>query len=258
MYARWFKDGRSFDLGRMSFSELVRAYLSHPAVHVYCAAAAACLALAISYGAGSWRPAGAALSTMLIYPVAWYLIHRFILHGRFLYRSPLTATLWKRIHFDHHQDPHRMDVLFGAPATTVPTILAITVPLGWLIGGVAGAASAVGTGLVVTCIYEFCHCVQHLNFRPRSRLFRRMKEMHLMHHFHDEAGNYGITSFGLDRLLGTHYGSARDRPRSPHVFNLGYTVDEAERFPWVARLSGELPRDRPRRFLRAKQPAING
>ena len=83
-----------------------------------------------------------------------------------------------------------------------------------------------------------------------------------MHHFHDEVGNYGITSFGVDRLLGTYYGSARDRHRSPHVFNLGYTVQEADRFPWVAQRSGELPRDRPRRMTRRRdarhvQPASN-
>ncbi len=84
------------------------------------------------------RCLGAVLATVLAYPIAWYLIHRFVLHSRFLYRSPLTAALWKRIHFDHHQDPHRMDVLFGSPLTTLPTILAILLPLGWLIGARRG------------------------------------------------------------------------------------------------------------------------
>ncbi len=245
MYARWFKNGRSFDLGRMSLADLVRAYATHPAVHLYAGCAAISLAVAAWQEDGVLRCLGAVLATVLAYPIAWYLIHRFILHGRFLYRSPLTATLWKRIHFDHHQDPHRMDVLFGAPSTTLPTILAITVPLGWLIGAAGGAASAVCTGLVITCLYEFSHCVQHLNFKPRNRLLARMKELHLMHHFHDEVGNYGITSFAVDRLLGTYYGVARERKRSPHVFNLGYTVAEADRFPWVAQLSGGPPRDRP-------------
>jgi sterol desaturase/sphingolipid hydroxylase (fatty acid hydroxylase superfamily) len=246
MYARWFKDGRSFDLGRMTLRELVRAYASHPAIHLYAACAIASAALAVWQGGGLWRSGAAVLATMLAYPVAWYAIHRFILHGRLLYRFRLTSPLWKRIHFDHHQDPHRMDVLFGSPLNTLPTILAITLPLGWLIGGGAGgAASAACAGLVITCLYEFSHCVQHLNFRPRSRALRRMKELHLMHHFHDELGNYGITSFVTDRLLGTFYGAARDRQRSPHVFNLGYTVEEARHFPWVATLSGGPPRDRP-------------
>ncbi|MFC7736716.1 sterol desaturase family protein [Roseomonas sp. GCM10028921] len=248
MYGPW-RGGRSFDLGRMTLRELVVAYAAHPAIHLYAVLAVVSTVLAVLWGEGAgFRPLLAVLATALAYPLAWYLIHRFILHSRFLYRSPLTAALWKRIHFDHHQDPHRLDVLFGAPVTTLPTILAILIPLGWFVGGGrAGAAAAVAAGLVITCVYEFCHCIQHLNFKPRSRLLRRMKELHLAHHFHHEGGNFGITSYLIDRGFGTYYAEARERPRSPHAFNLGYDRAEAERFPWVARLTGAPPRDRPAR-----------
>ena len=246
MYARWFNDSRSFDLGRMSLRDLVRAYATHPAVHLYVGGAMIGAAIAIAYPVAPWRAAAAVLAAILVYPLAWYGIHRFILHGRLLYRFRVTSPLWKRIHFDHHQDPHRMDVLFGSPLNTLPTILAVTVPLGWWIGGgPGGAASAACAGLLITCLYEFSHCIQHLNFKPRGRLLRRMKELHLMHHFHHERGNFGITSFVADRLAGTYYGSIRARARSPHVFNLGYTPEEAKRFPWVAELSGGPPRSRP-------------
>ena len=255
MYARWFRDGRSFDLGRMGVRDLVRAYCSHPAVHLYLAGAIVSFGLAWHWSRAALPPAAAMLVTILAYPIVWYAIHRFILHGRFLYRSRLTATVWKRIHFDHHQDPHRMDVLFGSPLNTLPTILGILIPLGWAIGGAGSAAAAVCTGLLITCAYEFSHCVQHLNFKPRLNLLRRMKELHLLHHFHDEGGNYGITSFAPDRLLGTFYGSARERRRSPHVFNLGYDQAEADRFPWVAELSGGPPRDRPPAYERAASKA---
>jgi sterol desaturase/sphingolipid hydroxylase (fatty acid hydroxylase superfamily) len=67
----------------------------------------------------------------------------------------------------------------------------------------------------------------------------------MAHHFHNEQGNYGIVSFLPDRLLGTYYRTARDRPRSASVFNLGYDVEEAGRFPWVMELTGAPPRDRP-------------
>ncbi len=247
MYTRWLKYGRSFDLGRMNLRDLVAAYASHPAVHIYLAGALASLILALRLAVGPWRPLTAVLATMLAYPLVWYGLHRFILHSRFLYRSRLTAPLWKRIHFDHHQDPHRMDVLFGSPLNTVPTILLIVIPLGWLIGGAGGAAAAVGAGFMITCVYEFCHCIQHLNFSPRLRLLKRMKALHLAHHFQDEGGNYGITSFAVDRLFRTFYASARDRRRSPHVFNLGYDSGQAALFPWVAELSGGAPRERPLR-----------
>ena len=247
MYSRWRKDGRSFDLGRMTLRDLWLAYSSHPAVHLYIVLALAAGIYAATNVHAPWRMLAAMATTVLAYPLAWYLIHRFILHGRWLYRSPLTAALWKRIHFDHHQDPHRMDVLFGSPLNTVPTILVILFPLGWLIGGTSAAAAAVSIGFVITCIYEFSHCIQHLNFKPRSRLLRRMKELHLVHHFHDETGNFGITSFAVDRMFGTYYDSARSRPRSRFAFNLGYDANEAARFPWVAKLTGQLPRERPAR-----------
>jgi sterol desaturase/sphingolipid hydroxylase (fatty acid hydroxylase superfamily) len=246
MYKRWRRDGHNFDLGRMNLSELVRAYASHPAIHVYVLLAAVGLFLTLREGGNTARLLAAVLVTAAAYPLVWYALHRFILHSRFLYRSRFTAPLWKRIHFDHHQDPHRMDVLFGSPLNTVPTIVVFLLPLGWLVGGgVAGAAAAVTAGFVITCIYEFCHCIQHLNFKPRSRLLRRMKELHMAHHFHDEHGNFGITSFLADRFFGTFYGSVKERKRSPHVFNLGYDVEESMIFPWVAKLSGGPPRDRP-------------
>lgn len=247
IYSSWRKHGRSFDLGRMTLRDLVPAYASHPAVHVYLAGALVSGVVAARVSTDPWHPLAAMLATALAYPAAWYGIHRFVLHSRFLYRSRLTAALWKRIHFDHHQDPHRMDVLFGSPLTTLPTILSILIPLGWLIGGIGSAAAAVFSGLLITCVYEFCHCIQHLNIKPRNRLLRRMKELHLTHHFQDEHGNFGITSFLLDRLFGTYYASARERKRSPHVFNLGYDRAEAVRFPWVATLSGGPPRDHPPR-----------
>ena len=256
MYRQWRTQGSSFDLGRMTVPDLLKAYGSHPAVHLYLALAAGSLAYAAHRATAVLPLLGAVLLTMLAYPVVWYVLHRFVLHGQFLYRMRMTAPLWKRIHFDHHQDPHRMDVLFGSPLNTVPTILATTIPLGWLAAGPAGAAMAAGTGFLITCGYEFCHCVQHLNIKPRNPMLRRMKEHHLAHHFHHEHGNYGITSFVVDRLFGTFYASVRDRPRSPHVFNIGYDAAQAERFPWVAELSGEPPcdgpprRERPRREMR--------
>jgi sterol desaturase/sphingolipid hydroxylase (fatty acid hydroxylase superfamily) len=184
---------------------------------------------------------GAAVATVLVYPLVWYLLHRFVLHERFLYKHPQTAALWKRIHFDHHQDPNDLGVLFGSLFTTLPTILAVTIPIGWLIGGPGAAAAAATTGMLTTCFYEFCHCIQHLPFTPRLAFLRRIKRYHLAHHFHSERGNFGITNFFWDRVFGTFYPDPKSFPRSQTVFNLGYSGPETARFPWVAKLSGLNP-----------------
>ncbi len=239
------KTGRSFDLGKMDLRQLWIAYLTYPTILLYFALVIASAFVSAHFFAGWPKTLFAMLAVMLVYPVVWYLLHRYVLHGRLLYKIKWTAALWKRIHFDHHQDPHLLDVLFGAPVTTLPTIAVITLPIGYLIGGAGTAAAAFSTGVAITCIYEFFHCIQHLNYKPRSAWIQRMKARHVLHHFHDEDGNFGITSFVVDRALGSYYVDAKARPRSPTVFNLGYDVAEASRYPWVMELTGAPPRDRP-------------
>jgi len=243
--SRWMWTGRSYDLGKMSFRDLAAAYSTYYAIHAYLIVAAVSLFVAVRVADG-WRPAlTGAVAAVILYPFAWYLIHRFILHSRLLYKSRWTAASWKRIHFDHHQDPHRLEVLFGALWTTLPTIAVVTVPVGWLLGGPAGAAAALSAGLITTCVYEFGHCVQHLNYQPKSAFLKRIKRLHLAHHFHSERGNFGIMSFIPDRLFGTWYDAVRDVPRSATTFNLGYDRAEAARYPFVAELTGAPPLDRP-------------
>jgi sterol desaturase/sphingolipid hydroxylase (fatty acid hydroxylase superfamily) len=137
-------------------------------------------------------------------------------------------------------------VLFGALYTTLPTIALVTIPVGWLIGGSGGAAVAFATGLVITCAYEFFHCIQHLSYKPKAPWLVEMKQRHMEHHFHDEDGNFGITSFWPDRLFGTYYHRPERPLKSPTVFNLGYTEAMAERYPWVARASGGVASGHPR------------
>lgn len=232
--------GRTHDLGRMTLGDLARVYFTYPAVIVYLVLGVLGIAVTVATATSVGPPLLAAALAVLIYPLVWYGLHRFMLHGRFLYKSPLTAATWKRIHFDHHQDPHDLRVLFGALYTTLPTIALVTLPVGYAVGGVAGAAAAFAAGVLTTCAYEFSHCVQHLNHVPRSAFLRRIKRLHTAHHFHNETGNFGITNFAWDRLFGTFYEKPKDVPRSETVFNLGYTSEQSARYPWVARMSAPV------------------
>ncbi|SLN76220.1 sterol desaturase family protein [Oceanibacterium hippocampi] len=229
--------GKKYFLDKMSFRDLVGAYFTHYAVMTYIALGAVLTVLAVRWTENVPASLVAAAIVLPIYPLVWYLLHRYVLHGRWLYRSPLTASLWKRIHFDHHQDPNDLSVLFGALYTTLPTIAMVTIPIGWLIGGPGAAAAAFASGVFTTCFYEFCHCVQHLRFVPKWQWLMRIKKLHLAHHFHSEKGNYGITNYFWDRVLGTLYNEPKRFPRSATVFNLGYDEEEARRFPWVAALT---------------------
>jgi len=235
-------DGRKHYLDRMTVRDLVRAYFAYPAVQSYLTLGVLSSAAAIYLWPGILPAVGSVAATLAIYGLVWYVLHRFVLHGRFLFRTGFTAPVWKRIHFDHHSDPNDLGVLFGALYTTLPTIAIATIPLGWLIGGPGGGATAFAMGLFTTCAYEFFHCIQHLRFTPKQPWLKRIKRLHMAHHFHNEQGNYGITNFAWDKLFGSYYASVSDVPPSPTVRNLGYTEEQYGRYPWVAELSGLEPK----------------
>ncbi len=235
-YKRWGE--QDYLLNRMTLRDLVRAYATYPAIQAYFLLALICIGALAFVPVPALPTALSALIAVAVYPLAWYLLHRFVLHGRYLYKSRHTASVWKRIHFDHHQHPNDLGVLFGALYTTLPTILLVTAPIGYVVAGPAGTLAAVAAGLLTTCFYEFCHCIQHLAYQPKNKTLQRMKRLHMAHHFHNEQGNYGITNFFWDRLLGTIYESPGQVARSATVRNLGYDGEEARRYPWVARMSG--------------------
>jgi sterol desaturase/sphingolipid hydroxylase (fatty acid hydroxylase superfamily) len=231
---RAWRSGKRLSDG-MTGGDLLRAFLAHPAIRLY--AALAVLALAAT-AALSPEPAMLLLVAAIaipVYTVVEYMLHRHVLHGR-LYRREATAALWKRVHYDHHSDPGDLTVLFGDPCTTLPPILLIAVPAGYVVHGWAGAAFGVFCGIALTSLYELCHFSQHVPYEPPGAYLRRLKRRHLAHHFHNETGNFGITSHLCDLAFGTSYDAPRERPRSATARSLGYDGEEAARYPWVARL----------------------
>lgn len=241
---------REHHLDKMTFRELVVAYFQYPAIIAYLLLSAVAIGVYVAFPAPLLPTLATILFATLIYPLVWYVLHRWVLHSNWMFKIPPLAATWKRIHYDHHQDPNHLEVLFGALHTTLPTIALSTLPIGYAIGGVGGAAIALATGLLTTCFYEFVHCIQHLAYKPKSKLLADMKKRHMAHHFHDENGNYGITTFLWDKVFGTYYDRPERPKKSPTVFNLGYTPEAAERWPHVARLSGGVATGHPRQRAR--------
>lgn len=243
---------REHHLDKMTFNELVVAYFQYPAIIAYLLLATGAIAVWFVNPAPAVPTVIALVFATAVYPLVWYALHRWVLHSNWMFKVPALAATWKRIHYDHHQDPNHLEVLFGALHTTLPTIALATLPTGAIIGSfwgapVGGAAAAFAMGLLTTCFYEFVHCIQHLAYKPKSKLLAEMKKRHMAHHFHDENGNYGITTFFWDKLFNTFYDRPERPSKSPTVFNLGYTPEAAEKYPHVARLSGGVVTGHPRR-----------
>lgn len=226
-------------LDRMTLADLFRAYFTYPAIQISIVLSLLSLAAAVYFADSLLLLLLIVVLAPLVYSLVEYVLHRYVLHGRFLYRSKATAAIWKRVHYDHHQDPANLAVLFGDMRTTLPPILLIAIPPGYLIHGIGGAAMAVCCGVLLVALYEFCHAAQHLPYEPASRYLRRLKKRHLAHHFHNETGNFGITTPFWDRRFGTNYDRTSERPRSATVRNLGYAGEEAARYPWVQQLTAE-------------------
>ncbi|HWI86626.1 MAG TPA: sterol desaturase family protein [Sphingomonas sp.] len=234
----------------MTLKQLVVAYFQYPAVIAYLSLSAISAGVWAAYPAPALATAAAAISAVLLYPLVWYALHRWVLHSRWMFKVPSLAATWKRIHYDHHQNPNHLEVLFGALHTTLPPIMLATIPIGYLIGGIGGAAASLASGLLTTAFYEFCHCIQHLAYTPKHPMLVKMKQRHMAHHFHDETGNFGITNFMWDRLFGTGYAKVSERKKSPTVFNLGYTPEVAAKYPTVAELSGGVATGHPSTRIR--------
>lgn len=240
-----FWSDKDYFLDRMNLQQLMAAYFQYYAIAAYFALAAVTgvwVALGLASGAASAVGiAPAVAATLVIYPLVWFVLHRYILHSKWMWKFASTAAVWKRIHYDHHCDPNNLKVLFGALYTTLPTVAVATMPIGYGLGGGYGALAALCTGVLTTCYYEFFHCIEHLGYAPSWGWVREMKRTHMAHHFHNENGNYGVTNFFWDKLLGTFYEGAKDKPKSLTVFNLGYDDEVAKLYPHVSKLTPNWP-----------------
>ncbi len=241
-YKAW--KAEKYLLNRMTFDDLVRAYVTYPGIQIYAGMIVVAASAAVAFSASWLATLAAFVAGALIFPISWYVTHRFILHGSWMYKTPYLAKFWKRVHYDHHRFPNDLSVLFGGLHTTIPPIMLIAGPIGWLIGGVAGAAAAIAGMVIMTCYTEFLHAGQHLAFEPKSNFWKVIKKRHLAHHFHNETGNFGIAEFFWDRVFGTFYAEASEKPRSATARNLGYTDETAKKYPWVKEITDAEPKEK--------------
>lgn len=177
----------SYDLRKMTSLELWSTSLTYPVVSLYALLALVSGAYAL-FSAKSWVDiVWPVVAVLFIYPFVWY--------DRWLHKMRWGTALWKRIHFDFHQDPHKQGVLLGSPANTISTMTVIAGPISYLISGWSGVAAAFSMTIITICGYEFFYGIQHLRSKSKNRSVQKPKREHLLHHFHNEAASIGIFSF---------------------------------------------------------------
>ncbi len=168
------------------------------------------LILAWLAGAATLSPLEIVLGTLLFY-LSEYLMHRFAFHAP---PAPwaFARKLQHRLHYDHHAEPSRLDLLFLPLWFLIPN-LAGTAALVALILGVKAVASVLLGVLLAMLHYEWVHYVAHIPHQPLTPLGRWMKQYHLRHHFISEKLWFGVSNPSLDVVFGT-YARAKDIERS--------------------------------------------
>jgi hypothetical protein len=145
-----------------------------------------------------WVVGGVALFYLSEY--GW---HRFIFHAP-PSNLPWLRRMQNRLHYDHHVEPSRLDLLF-LPAWFLVPNLSITFLIAWaLLGDWQWALSLIMGAMLGLFHYEWVHYIAHTPYRPYTRFGRWMKKYHLWHHFKNEHFWYGVSNPVLDVVHRTY------------------------------------------------------
>ncbi len=178
-----------------------------------------CVVLAALAFAGypAHQPLWAIALGALLFFATEYNMHRFALHAAPA-KSPFVRGLQRRLHYDHHVTPDRLDLLFLPPWFLLPAQAFFT-GIYWLIFRDAGIVLALVLGNVIGLLYyEWVHYVAHTAFRPVTPIGRYVKKYHLWHHFKNEKLWFGVTNPALDHLYRTYAAvTAADRSETTRV-----------------------------------------
>lgn len=167
-------------------------------VAIFAPAIAALGALAVSR-LGVAQALALALGGWVAWTLTEYWVHRVVFH--FEPEDGIGARLHWMVHGVHHDHPNDPLRLVMPPAVSVP-LAAASLALFWLALG-RDRALAVECGFAAGyLVYDVLHYSLHHNV-PRSRLGRRLRALHMRHHFEDHEHGFGISAPWWDRVFGT-------------------------------------------------------
>jgi sterol desaturase/sphingolipid hydroxylase (fatty acid hydroxylase superfamily) len=169
---------------------------------------------------------------ILLFPPTEYLVHRYVLHPLIYLGTRISARFWIRVHFAHHTQPSRTDVILASPISVVMLAIVLNIPV-MFIAGPAAAFPGTFAILLPFMFYEFVHFSIHTPIDYTNRYLRNRQRLHLLHHFHNEKRNYGICSSVVDKIVGTYTHQIPDVERSVTARNLGYDEVLASEKPLV-------------------------
>ena len=128
-----------------------------------------------------------------------YWLHRVVFH--FEPEKGLGARLHWIIHGIHHDHPNDPMRLVMPPSVSVPLSALFYVAFYFVLGSTY--ALGFGAGFFAGYLfYDMTHYYVH-HFRPRGRIGKRLRELHMRHHFQDDTCGFGVSAPWWDYVFRT-------------------------------------------------------
>jgi len=139
------------------------------------------------------------LGGYLFWTLTEYWMHRLVFH--FEPEDGIGARLHWIIHGVHHDHPNDPLRLVMPPSVSVPLATLFCALFVLALGSEAGFL--VGAGFLAGyLIYDMTHFHVH-HHKPRTRLGRLMRELHMRHHFQDDTRGFGVSAPFWDYVFRT-------------------------------------------------------
>jgi dihydroceramide fatty acyl 2-hydroxylase len=153
---------------------------------------------------------GYAVLGYVFWTLTEYWLHRIVFH--FEPQKGIGARLHWMIHGVHHDHPNDRLRLVMPPSASIPLASIFLVGF-WVVLG-PGSAPGFGAGFLAGYLsYDMLHYYVHHRV-PTTRVGRRLRELHMRHHFQDDTRGFGVSAPYWDRVFGTAPDtSATKRPR---------------------------------------------
>jgi dihydroceramide fatty acyl 2-hydroxylase len=148
---------------------------------------------------GLLRALGFALAGYAFWTLTEYWMHRVVFH--FEPEEGIGARLHWMIHGVHHDHPNDPLRLVMPPSVSVP-LAVLFYALFVLVLGAERAPAFGGGFLTGYLIYDMIHYHVH-HHRPKTRVGRMLRELHMRHHFQDDEKGFGISAPYWDYIFRT-------------------------------------------------------
>ena len=143
---------------------------------------------------------GLLVAGYFMWTLAEYWIHRVVFH--FEPEDGWGAKLHFLIHGVHHEHPNDPLRLVMPPLASIPLAIGFCLLFRWVFGGDLWMPVAAGF-LAGYVIYDEVHYLLH-HYVPSNRVGKRLRELHMRHHFQDDTRGFGISAPYWDRVFRTN------------------------------------------------------